>query len=193
MSEPSNIFKKVFKKISNRNNRNTGTENFNEESQVIRAQQGYTQFPPLPGLPSDCAFSFDNVGGFQPHQNLNNAIAAVGAYLNSPNGIWAKHTPLIPDLGRVYQIEVPRKGIPAFLELTKPEFTNSRTGIPASWNKYLDTWRRKVRLEKAGKSIEKLKDSERYQREISNNAINQRTEIEEERNKLAKEIILCLT
>ncbi|CAB5391083.1 unnamed protein product [Rhizophagus irregularis] len=117
-----------------------GTENFNEESQgpllliewdtmgiaaraianpantnliisnLIRAQQGYTQFPPLPGLPSDCAFSFDNVGGFQPHQNLNNAIAAVGAYLNSPNGIWAKHTPLIPDLGRVYQIEVPRKG-----------------------------------------------------------------------------------
>ncbi|CAB4416607.1 unnamed protein product [Rhizophagus irregularis] len=168
MSEPTNIFKKVFKKISNRNNRNAGTENFSEESQsiikqwkkivkqkhkkdknnedvdtyyedpllliewdtmgiaaramanpantnliisnLIRAQQGYTQFPPLPGLPSDCAFSFDNAGGFQPHQNLINAIAAVGAYLNSPNGIWAKHTPLIPDLGRVYQIEVPRKG-----------------------------------------------------------------------------------
>uniref|UniRef100_U9TJK1 Uncharacterized protein n=2 Tax=Rhizophagus irregularis TaxID=588596 RepID=U9TJK1_RHIID len=109
MSEPSNIFKKEFNMIY-LFALMAGTENFNEESQVIRAQQGYTQFPPLPGLPSDCAFSFDNVGGFQPHQNLNNAIAAVGAYLNSPNGIWAKHTPLIPDLGRVYQIEVPRKG-----------------------------------------------------------------------------------
>ncbi|RHZ88080.1 hypothetical protein Glove_26g163 [Diversispora epigaea] len=63
---------------------------------LIRAQVGYAPFPPL--APSNCAFSFND------RQALLNTIAVL------TNNNWSRHANGLPDVGRCFEIGVPRKG-----------------------------------------------------------------------------------
>ncbi|RIA97282.1 hypothetical protein C1645_732496 [Glomus cerebriforme] len=63
---------------------------------LIRAQAGYSLFPSR--APSDCAFAFTE------RQDLLNATVAL------VNNSWSRHINLVPDVGRCYEIGVPKKG-----------------------------------------------------------------------------------
>ncbi|CAG8557334.1 7526_t:CDS:2 [Funneliformis caledonium] len=76
---------------------------------VITTSTGFVQFPPI-GTQSDCAFSFVDTDGLPARQALINAMCALVIHVNSATGNWAKPIIGVPNVGRVYQIEVPRKG-----------------------------------------------------------------------------------
>nr|CAG8485682.1 12118_t:CDS:2 [Entrophospora candida] len=77
---------------------------------LIRGQPGYLQFPPT-GIPSECSFSFVNTPALPATQALADTIGVLD--INN----WSRHAPGIPDVGRVYDISVPRKGELAIIEL----------------------------------------------------------------------------
>ncbi|GBC09223.1 hypothetical protein RclHR1_00870014 [Rhizophagus clarus] len=64
---------------------------------IIRAQPGCSQFPE-DGVPSDCAFAFDNL------QNMANALGILAT------NAWSKRINGVNDVGRVYSILIPKKG-----------------------------------------------------------------------------------
>ncbi|GBC18316.2 hypothetical protein GLOIN_2v1765488 [Rhizophagus irregularis DAOM 181602=DAOM 197198] len=63
---------------------------------LIRGQAGFAPFPPQ--APSDCAFSFNDRQAF-----LNTTIALT-------NNNWSRHMVGFPDVGRCYEIGIPKKG-----------------------------------------------------------------------------------
>ena len=63
---------------------------------MIRGQPGFAPFPPQ--APSNCAFSFND------RQALLDTITML------TNNNWSRHVAGLPDVGRCYEVGVPKKG-----------------------------------------------------------------------------------
>ncbi|PKC62259.1 hypothetical protein RhiirA1_465398 [Rhizophagus irregularis] len=70
------------------------------------------RYAPFPSgtNPSDCAFGFVDTAGLPAKQAMTNAVGALVTYVNSANGNWARPVNGMPDVGRVFLIEIPKKG-----------------------------------------------------------------------------------